>query len=283
MKETKKQNTKITKTPNQKNGGKQLSKNDKSITEFLTDTTKNVSNAERVVSTLAGGSLIAYGIKRKDWLGALLGVVGGGLAMRGATGHCQVYDALNFDTNRNSLLEKGKVKAKDWFEQKTEVVKSVTINKSADELYKFWRDFENLPEFMNHLESVRVLDDKKSEWTAKAPLGYKAHWGAVITEDIENELIAWRSVENSEIPNSGRVEFLPTVDRGTVVKVTVRYAPPAGKLGALAAYFLTEEPDTQIEEDLRRFKSLMETGLIMRVEGQPSGREAKPKTRSAKA
>lgn len=283
MKETTNTNTKITKTPDQKNGDENLSKNDKSITDFLMDTKKNVGNAERVVSALAGGSLIAYGIKRKDWLGALLGVVGGGLAMRGATGHCQIYDALDFDTNRNSLLEKGKIKAKDWFEQKVEVVKSVTINKSADELYKFWRNFENLPQFMNHLESVRIIDDKKSEWTAKAPLGYKAHWGAVITEDIENELIAWRSVENSEIPNSGRVEFLPTVDRGTVVKVTVRYAPPAGKLGALAAYFLTEEPDTQIEEDLRRFKQLMEAGEIITVEGQTSGREPKPKARTAKA
>jgi uncharacterized membrane protein len=283
MKKNTKTETKITKKTETKNGSKNLIKNDKSLTEFLTDTTKNVGNPERVVSTLAGGSLIAYGIKRKDWLGALLGLVGGGLALRGATGHCQVYDALDFDTNGESLLEKGKAKAKDWFEQKVEVVKSVTINKSADELYNFWRNFENLPKFMNHLESVKVLDDKKSEWTAKAPLGYEAHWGAVITEDKENEKIAWRSVENSQIPNSGKVEFLPTVDRGTIVKVTIQYAPPAGKLGALASYFLTEEPDTQIAEDLRRFKSLMETGLIMQVEGQPSGREAKPKTKSATA
>lgn len=283
MKENTNTKTKITKNEKPKNGSKNLLKNDKSLTEFLTDTTKNVGDAERLVSTLAGGSLIAYGIKRKDWLGALLGLVGGGLALRGATGHCQVYDALDFDTNRESLLEKGKIKAKDWFEQKTEVVKSVTINKSPAELYGFWRNFENLPKFMKHLESVKVLDDKKSEWTAKAPFGYEAHWGAVITEDKENELIAWRSVENSEIPNSGKVEFLPTVDRGTVVRVTMQYQPPAGKLGAFASYFLSEEPETQIAEDLRRFKSLMEAGLIMHVEGQPSGREAKPKTKAAKA
>jgi uncharacterized membrane protein len=283
MNENTNTDTKITEHTKPKNGSENLIKNDKSLTEFLTDTTKNVGNPERIVSTLAGGSLIAYGIKRKDWLGALLSLVGGGLAMRGATGHCQVYDALDFDTNRESLLEKGKAKAKDWFEQKTEVVKSVTINRSAEELYGFWRNFENLPKFMNHLESVKVLDDKRSEWTAKAPLGYTAHWGAVITEEAENELIAWRSVKNSEIPNSGRVEFLPTVDRGTVVKVTIRYAPPAGRLGALASYFLTEEPDTQVTEDLRRFKSLMETGLIMQVEGQPSGREAKAKTKAATA
>lgn len=283
MKENTNTKTKITKKTKPENGSKNLIENDKSLTEYLTDHSKNVGNTERVVSTLAGGGLIAYGIKRKDWLGALLGLVGGGLALRGATGHCQVYDALDVDTNNNSYFEKGIAKAKDWFSQKTEVVKSVTINKSAEELYSFWRNFENLPKFMDHLESVKVLDDKKSEWTAKAPLGYEAHWSAMITEDKKNEKIAWRSVENSEIPNSGKVEFLPTIDRGTVVKVTVRYEPPAGKLGALASYFLTEEPDTQIAEDLRRFKSLMETGLIMHIEGQPSGREAKPKAKAAKA
>ena len=280
-----KENTKnkITKKTQTENNGEKSLENGKSLTEYFTGTNQNMGNSERVVSTVAGGSLVAYGIKRKDWFGALLGLVGGGLALRGATGYCPAFDALDIDTKNKSLLEQGKTKAKDWFQQKVEVVKSVTINKSAEELYNFWRNFENLPKFMNHLESVKVIDDKKSEWTAKAPLGYKAHWGAMITEDKKNEKIAWRSVENSEIPNSGKVEFLPTIDRGTVVKVTVRYEPPAGKLGALAAYFLTEEPDTQIAEDLRRFKSLMETGLIMHVEGQPSGREEKAKTKAAAA
>lgn len=277
-------NTKNTKPANgkqAKNAGKNLIKNDKSVTDFLSDTTQNVGNPERVISAVAGGGLIAYGIKRKDWVGALLGLVGGGLALRGATGHCQVYDALDIDTNENSLVERGKARAKDWFSQTTEIVKSVTINKSADELYDFWRNFENLPKFMNHLESVKTLDDKKSEWTAKAPLGTEAHWTAEITEDTKNEKIAWRSIENSQIPNSGKVEFLPTIERGTEVKVTISYQPPAGKLGALVSYFLTEEPDTQIAEDLRRFKSLMETGLIMHVEGQPSGRETKTKSATA--
>lgn len=278
----------ITNNKQPKIGGKNLIKSDKSLTETLTESlgnsVQNVGNPERIISTIAGGGLIAYGLKRKDLLGALLGVVGGGLALRGATGHCQVYDAFDIDTNENSLLDRGKAraaKAKDWFTQKTEIVKTVTINKSADELYSFWRNFENLPKFMNHLEAVKVVDDKKSEWTAKAPLGTEAHWTAEITEDTPNEKVAWRSIENSQIPNSGKVEFLPTVNRGTIVKVTIRYQPPAGKLGALASYFLSEEPDTQISEDLRRFKSLMEAGLIMHVEGQPSGREAKPKSKTA--
>lgn len=279
-------NTKITKNKQTKNGGKNPIKNNslaETLSESFSDLTQNVGNTERVVSTIAGGGLIAYGIKRKDWLGALLGIVGGGLALRGTTGHCQVYDALDIDTNENSIYERGKEKAKDWFSQETEIVKSITINKSADELYTFWRNFENLPKFMNHLESVKVVDNARSEWTAKAPLGTQAHWTAEITEDVNNEKIAWRSIENSEITNSGKVEFLPTIERGTEVKVTIRYQPPAGKLGAFASYFLSEEPDTQISEDLRRFKSLMETGLIMHIEGQPSGREARPKAKTATA
>lgn len=256
---------------------------EKSVKDFLTDTSTNVGKTERIASTVGGGALIAYGISRKDWLGALMAVVGGGLALRGTTGHCQVYDALDFDTNEKSLFNRGKNQAKNWLEQEVEVIKSITINKSATELYDFWHNFENLPKFMNHLESVKVNDEKRSEWTAKAPLGTKVSWNAVVTEEVKNEKIAWTSFGESQIKNSGKVEFLPTVNRGTEVKVTIRYEPPAGKIGALAAYFLTEEPDTQVEEDLRRFKSLMETGLIMSIEGQPSGRAETTKAKAATA
>ena len=254
--------------------------NQKSAIDFLTDTTTNVGNAERIVSAVGGGALVAYGIKRKDWVGALLGLIGGSLALRGATGHCQVYDALDVDTREKSLLDLGKKQAQNWFGQETEIVKTVTINKSADELFGFWRNFENLPKFMDHLETVKVTDEKRSEWTAKAPLGSEVSWNAVITEETPNEMIAWTSFGDSDVENSGKVEFKPTVNRGTEVKVTIRYQPPAGKIGAVAAYFLEEEPNTQVEEDLRRFKSLMETGLIMQIEGQPSGR-AQTKTATA--
>lgn len=271
--ETKTENTQIEQKSNS---------TEKSWTEFLTDTSQNVSNSERVASVAAGAGLVAYGIKRSDWLGAFLSLIGGTLALRGATGHCQIYDALDVDTSDKSFFSKGKVK--DWLAGDVEVIKSVTINKSPAELYAFWRNFENLPKFMNHLESVEVLDKMRSRWTAKAPLGSEVSWEAVITEDKENELIAWTSYGDSEIPNYGKVEFLPTVNRGTEVKVTIKYEPPAGKLSRLAAYFLTEEPNTQVSEDLRRFKRLMETGMIISVEGQPSGRaETAKKAKTAKA
>jgi uncharacterized membrane protein len=247
---------------------------EKSLTDILTNTNTNVGDAERVVSAVGGGALLAYGLKRRDTLGIALAVLGGGLALRGATGHCQVYDAMDVDTSdsegRNTTFSKGR-------SGKIHVKKSITINKSVSELYKFWRNFENLPQFMNHLESVKNIDNKRSHWVAKAPLGATVEWDAEITSEHENERIGWRSVENSEIPNSGVVEFLPTSTRGTEVRVTLTYEPPAGYLGSLVAKLFGEEPSQQVDEDLRRFKSLMEAGMIMKVEGQPSGRAPQAK------
>jgi uncharacterized membrane protein len=251
---------------------------EKSITDILTSMNTNVSDTERLVSAVGGSLLTAYGINRGDTLGILLSVLGGGLMLRGATGHCQVYDAMGVDTSvagdNNSPYTKGRA-------GKIHVKKSITINKSTAELYNFWRDFENLPQFMNHLESVTKIDNKRSHWVAKAPLGTTVEWDAEITSERENERIGWQSVENSEVPNSGVVEFLPTSTRGTEVKVTLTYEPPAGYLGSLIAKLFGEEPNQQVAEDLRRFKSLMEAGMIMKTEGQSSGRAPQAKEATA--
>lgn len=251
---------------------------EKSLADILTNMNTNVSDTERLVSAVGGSLLAAYGINRGDTLGVLLSVLGGGLMLRGATGHCQVYDAMGVDTSvpgdNDSPYTKGRT-------GKIHVKKSITINKSTAELYSFWRDFENLPQFMNHLESVTKIDNKRSHWVAKAPLGTTVEWDAEITSERENERIGWQSVENSEVPNSGVVEFLPTSTRGTEVKVTLTYEPPAGYLGSLVAKLFGEEPNQQVAEDLRRFKSLMEAGMIMKTEGQPSGRAPQAKEATA--
>ena len=244
--------------------------NTEAITNFLTDMKQNVGDNERGISAIAGGGLITYGISKGGLFGTALSLVGSGLLYRGATGHCHLYSAVDKTTAEDVAT-------------RVHVQKSVTINKSQAELYQFWRNFENLPQFMNHLESVTVLDDKRSHWKAKAPLGYTVEWDAEATGEVENERISWHSVEGSEIPNSGVVEFRPTVNRGTEVRVTLTYEPPAGKLGALIAKLFGEEPSQQVAEDLRRFKSLMETGLIMKVEGQPSARIAEIAAEKAKA
>jgi uncharacterized membrane protein len=236
----------------------------------------NVHDTERIVSALGGGALAVLGLARGGFGGLMLALVGGGLAWRGVSGHCDVYGALGINTARHKH-------AGVRHGEGVKVEKSVTINKPPEELYRFWRNFENLPRFMNHLEAVRVLDDKRSHWTAKAPLGMTAEWDAEIINEQANELIAWRSVEGSSIPNAGSVRFeqRPGTTE-TVVRVSLNYAPPGGAFGALLAKLFGEEPEQQVAEDLRRFKQLMEAGETASTQGQPSGRVAASGSRSGR-
>jgi uncharacterized membrane protein len=232
----------------------------------------NVGQTERWASALAGGALAIYGLTRRTWGGFVLALVGGTLIYRGSTGHCYMYDALGVNTtgtaSDNPLVS---VPANRGIK----VEKSVAINKSPEELYSFWRNFENLPRFMNHLESVKRTGEGRSHWVAKAPAGKTVEWDAEIYNEKENELIAWRSLEGADVDNAGSVRFEPATDgRGTIVKVTLKYDPPGGVLGSFVAKLFGEEPSQQIEEDLQRFKQVMETGTTPTTEGQSSGRSA---------
>lgn len=152
------------------------------------------------------------------------------------------------------------------------VTRSVTINRSPEELYQYWRNFENLPNFMYHLERVEVIDDRSSHWVAKAPAGANVSWDAEITEDRPNERIAWRSVEDADVKNSGSVRFeRAQADQGTVVTVEVEYRPPGGAIGKTVAMLFGEEPGQQIKGDLNRFKQVMETGEVIVSDGSIAG------------
>jgi uncharacterized membrane protein len=158
--------------------------------------------------------------------------------------------------------------------QSIKVEKTVTIsNKSPEELYQFWRNFENLPHFMKHLKHVSVINNTRSHWIASAPMGGSVEWDAEIINDQENRLIAWASVEGADIDNSGFVRFQRAPQgRGTEVKVVIEYNPPGGVVGDAIAKLFGEEPQQQIGDELRRFKMLMEAGEMATTEGQPSGR-----------
>ncbi len=232
----------------------------------------NVNQTERWISGLAGGALAIYGLTRRTWGGAVLALVGGTLIARGSTGHCYMYDALGVNT---AGAETGNPLVSVPAGHGVKVEKSVTVNRPPEEVYRFWRDFQNLPRFMNHLESVTDLGNGRSHWVAKAPAGKTVEWNAEVYNEKENELIAWRSLEGADVDNAGSVRFEPAPEgRGTIVRVTLKYDPPAGKLGSLVAKLWGEEPSQQIEEDLRRFKQVMEAGEIPTTEGQPSGRSA---------
>jgi uncharacterized membrane protein len=154
-----------------------------------------------------------------------------------------------------------------------DLAKTLTVDRPAEQLYQAWRDFEKLPRFMNHLESVRVIDEKRSHWVAKGPAGSKVEWDAEISEEIPNERIAWRSVAGQKVEHNGGVAFEPAPGgRGTVVRVELHYRPAGGALGVQIARLFGEAPGKQIAVDLRRFKQLMETGEIARTEGQAAGR-----------
>jgi uncharacterized membrane protein len=152
-----------------------------------------------------------------------------------------------------------------------------TVNRSIEDVYAFWRNFENFPQFMRHLERVRMTGPRRSHWQAKAPAGTTVEWEAETLEERENEWIAWRSVEGSQIQNSGSVRFQRAPGaRGTEVRVQLQYTPPAGRLGRAVARMFGEEPGQQIHEDLHRFKQLMETGEIPLSDGQGLWRAAQP-------
>lgn len=208
-----------------------------------------LATVEPWASVIAGSALAIYGVSRKSYAGSALAAVGGLLIYHGATAE-----------RRQSAIH---------------VERILTVFKPIDEVYRFWRNFENLPRFMSHLKSVKSSGERFSEWTARAPLGTSVSWHAEITDERENQYIVWRSLPGSDIENVGSVQFRQAPgDRGTEITVSLQYNPPAGKLGNAFAYIFGRAPDQQIREDLRHFKQLMECGEIPTTEGQPHGRRS---------
>ena len=161
------------------------------------------------------------------------------------------------------------------------VTRSITIRRPAEELFAFWREVENLPRIIKHPVGIKRVSDLASHWAVSAPGDRKVEWDATIINEHPNELIAWRSREEAEIPNAGSVRFHPAPgDEGTEVTVNLEYDPPAGKLGSLVAKLTGEEPAQQVEEALRRFKALMEAGEIPTTEGQSVGEPQSKKQKS---
>ncbi|HEY9643614.1 MAG TPA: SRPBCC family protein [Coleofasciculaceae cyanobacterium] len=217
-----------------------------------------IGDTERWSSLITGGAMVLMGLSQRSLRGALVALAGGTLAYHGAKGQKSLQETVTEATGLNKTIK---------------VEKTVTINRSPEELYRFWRKLENLPIFMKHLKSITEITPTRSHWIANAPLGASVEWDAEIITEQENQWIAWTSVEESDIDNSGFVRFKPlSQGRGTEVKVVMEYNPPGGAVGAAIAKLFGEEPEQQIGGELRRFKMLMETGEIATTTGQPSGR-----------
>ena len=225
----------------------------------------NVGLGERAVSLATGLAGMYFILTRRPGLklGLPLVMDAGYMIYRGATGHCFLYQAL--EINRAQEGNKG-----------IQMQHSITVNLPREQLYRIWRNFENLPRFMKHLQRVDVDEasgGKRSHWVAQGPFGRKVEWEAAITDEWENEHISWRSLPGSIMSNTGSVHFENAPgNRGTILHVSMQYNPPGGSLGAAIAKLFGEEPGQQLKEDLRHFKQMMEAGEIPSVEGQPSGR-----------
>lgn len=222
----------------------------------------NVGETERWLSLVAGAGLMAYGLSKRNGTGLGWAALGGGLAWRGASGHCNVYKAFGVDT-RERGYEKGTGSNKGVpYQLGIRIDHEIRIHKSPEDLYRFWRNLENLPRFMSHVESVREMDNGVSHWTVCGPAGFRLEWDAEIVNAIENKLIGWRSLPGSQVDNGGSVHFEPASDGSTIVRVELQYNPPAGAVGARIARALGEDPEQMIREDMQRFRELMETGSV---------------------
>ncbi|HSI71984.1 MAG TPA: SRPBCC family protein [Fimbriimonas sp.] len=210
----------------------------------------NAADVEHVAALAFGASLMLLGLKRGGVKGALMKVGGLALVYRGQQGYRKLYDAIGIPL-RQTPTGVGK--------KNVRVDASIVVERPREELYRIWRNLENLPVFMEHLLSVHEIDDKRSLWVARAPAGMVVKWDAEIVNDKENELIAWQTLEGSGVDNAGSVHFEETSE-GTLIRVVLRYDPPGDLVGAWFAKLLQSDPQHQIDKDLRRFKAIMELG-----------------------
>jgi len=222
------------------------------------DRNVNLGTGERCVSALVGGALAFRGLNRGGLRGAVMTLLGAGLVYRGVSGHCPAYSTLGVDT-----ADREPPDPQEYFERGIHIEMSVTVAKDPAVLYDFWRRFENLPRFMGHLERVTVIDNRKSHWVARGPVGLTVEWDAEIINDEPGSLIAWRSLGGASVANAGSVRFVPAPDgRGTEVKVVLDYIPPGGKIATVVGRWLNAGTGAYVREDLRRFKKIMETPVF---------------------
>lgn len=222
------------------------------------DQSPALADAENWLALGAGALLLLVGASRRSTVGACLAVSSAPLLYRGITGRWP--DVLNSyaqpDSTRSALRG----------DRGVHVRESIRLEVPVVDVYRFWRRLENLPQFMTHLDRVTEVSDGKSHWVTSGPAGLAVEWDAEIINEVENKVLAWRSLPGSDVVTAGSVNFeAARGGRSTQVSVHLQYAPPAGKAGALVASLFGGEPSQTVREDLRHFKQLLEAGEIPRA------------------
>ncbi len=216
--------------------------------------------------TLAGAALlVTYGISRRSLPGVVLAAAATPLAFRGLSGHWLPHGRRAHRGDPASRVRRALSAGRGF-----RVREAIRLELPLAEVYRFWRQLENLPQFMAHLVSVTDLGNGRSHWVAKGPGGRNVEWDAEIVNDVENRLIAWRSLPGADVDSAGSVNFdSMRAGRNTQVTVSLQYAPPAGRAGSWAAMLVGREPSQMIREDLRRLKQLLEAGEVPRAAPTP--------------
>jgi len=217
----------------------------------------NMGKGERIASILGGAALALAAVAKRGRVGLGLAMAAGSLLVRGVTGSSLLMRLLG----KNRALVSSTGAAAVPHEQGIRVEDSILIERSAGELYHFWRNFTNLPQFMPHLKSVEVYEGNRSHWTVEGPAGTTVQWDAEVINDQPNELIAWRTVEGSVVDHAGTVRFRPTPDgSATMVEVVFEYAPAGGAVGAAVVRLFGRAPEKQVRESLERLKAVFSGG-----------------------
>lgn len=224
--------------------------------------TKNVANWERLASIGLGTALVATAVARRRALGPAA-IAGAALVLRGASGSCPAYRVAGLssrETGRPALV-------KDQSHRR--ITESVTINRSAGDVFDFWRALEDLPAIFKGLDHIERLDERYTRWTWRGPAGVRFEWIAEMTEAPGR--LSWRSLPGADLDTSGTVRFTDLARGGCEVTVTMDYNQPGGPAASAALWMMGRTPRGELREDLRRLKHVLETGELP-VGGHPSGR-----------
>jgi uncharacterized membrane protein len=214
--------------------------------------TVNVGETERIASAVAGGALLVFGLSRMSLGGLVLAAVGAALGYRGVTGHCDLYERLDMDADgaRRTVGNLG-----------VKIDESIVVDAPPRRVYDVWRNLQNLPRLLSHVDRVEVLDRTRSRWTLRGPAGTRLSWDAELINDRPGEVIAWRTTDTTLVNHAGSVTF-ERAGQGTRVRVSLQYDPPGGRFGHAVASLVSEDAGSLLRRDLGEFKRALEEGRL---------------------
>jgi uncharacterized membrane protein len=233
----------------------------------------NVASKERLASALAGGFAVVWGLSHRSWTGKLTAALGSGLIYRGVSGHCHLYQALGIDRSHTGEGTRALATGRERAERHYDILRSQTVQRSPDAVYRAWRQSETFAQAMSHFASLTALDDRRTRWAVKDPLGHEHSWVTSLVVDEPGELLRWVTEKDAPLVKSLTLQLTPAAaGRGTEMTLHLRIERPAGALGRLLTKLFGSVPNLVVERALRNVKSLLEAGELPSLTNNPAAR-----------